>query len=56
MDPHAMPLHAALKIDRLTAALEMLIQVHAAVEFDTPEDNAIRDRAVATARLALSSD
>lgn len=37
----------------LRLGLSMLIEAHAAVNFDTEEDNAIRDRAVETARTAL---
>jgi hypothetical protein len=38
---------------RLRLGLSMLIKVHAAVNFDTDEDNVLRDRAVETARFAL---
>lgn len=45
---------AQSEIARLTIGLSMLILVHAAVNFDTPEDNALRDKAVETARKALT--
>lgn len=39
--------------ERLRLGLTMLIKVHAAVEFDTEADNAVRDQAVKVAQFAL---